>query len=419
MNQDKDTNNNDFQTNQDQIIADAARNIVNEQGQLFPQTPTPENSTLYPVAENIENPQTISLPEEFQPTPESQQTQGSQNQVAPEQFVNTVSGNNVNDAKKHFKLPKTRRNILIALAGILIFSGLLVGLVISANAMFNKPETVVAKSIMNTTKADYFNAVKTNINVTNANGSSVSFYAIGGQKDSLTRADFNLRYAVFNIDGSFMYDGKDEASYFKVNGLSDLAKAFNAPVKEDQNLDSWVKLIKTDIAPASQSVGLKTENGDINPMVCVQAMSKYIQTDEFKTKLSETYNSNQFADIQKVGTETVDGQKTGKYQVTVNNDSFDLFFTDLSNNALKPKMAAIDPGCNTESDASIETVDSGMKIKNVFVWVNSKKQLLQIAGEVSSGSATASIQFNLINDNKLDYTIPTSSVDSIEKLFGI
>ena len=218
MNQDKDANNNDFQTNQDQIIADAARNIVNEQGQLFPQTPTPENSTLNPVAENIENPQTISLPEEFQPTPESQQTQGSQNQVAPEQFVNTVSGNNVNDAKKHFKLPKTRRNILIALAGILIFSGLLVGLVISANAMFNKPETVVAKSIMNTTKADYFNAVKTNINVTNANGSSVSFYAIGGQKDSLTRADFNLRYAVFNIDGSFMYDGKDEASYFKVNG---------------------------------------------------------------------------------------------------------------------------------------------------------------------------------------------------------
>ncbi len=418
MNKEQETNADDFQSNQDQIIADAAKNIVDEQGQLFPLNKTETAATHEPQVTIADEHQINALPPEFQ---QPIITAQFDNIEEPPRQAIEIQENNPNspNKKKTFKLPKTKRNMLLALAGLVIFSGLLAGLVLTANAVFNKPQTVVAKSIMNTTKSDYFNAVKTNINVTNSNGTSVSFYALGGQKDSLTRADFNLRYAVFNIDGSFLYENKAEVSYFKVNGLSDLAKSFGAPISDTQNYDSWVKLSKQDIQPATQSVGLKQQNGDINPMACVQSMSKYIQTDEFKTKLTEAYGNNQFADIKKVGNEKVDNQKTGKYQVTVNSDTFELFATDLNNNALKPKMAAVDPSCNMDSGDTTLASDSKMQIKNVFVWVNSKKQLLQIAGEVTNGSSTASIQLNLVNDKKLDYSVPTSSVDSIQKLFGI
>ena len=413
----KENNSDTFEPNQDQIIADAAKNIVNQQGQLFPnsepqivQNPNPgPNNAVEPMvsAQNIAN------------LPEFQQQTTQEPSFA--NFVNTQDNPQITQPKKSFlsKIPSKRKNILFVFAGLLIFAGLLVGLVLTTNAVFNKPQTVVAKSIMNSTKADYFNAIKTNINVTNSDGTSVSFYAVGGQKDSVSRADFNLRYAVFNIDGSFLYDKKQESTYFKVNGLSDLAKALGAPVNLDQNLDSWVKLAKEDLSGAGQAVGIQNQPSAINPMLCVESMSKYIQTDEFRSKMSEAYQNNQFADVKKVGNETVDNQKAGKYSVAVNSESFDLFMADLGNNALKPKLSAIDPSCNVSSENQVESTSSDVQIKNVYIWVNSKKQLLQIAGELDSGNTKATIQLNMVNDSKLDYSIPSSSVSSLEQLFGI
>lgn len=424
MNLDKEKGNQDnFELNQEQIIADAAKNIVEQQGQLFPDT--------NPKGENANRP-VLSSPVNTIPTEQSQQIISEFEQPATQQSLNSVVVNNVDSSqplsqqsnipKKSFlsKLPSTRKNFFFALAGLLLFAGLLVGLVITTNAMFNRPQTVVAKSILNSAKADYFNAVKTNINVTNDDGTSISFYAIGGQKDSVSRADFNLRYAVFNIDGSFLYDNKQESAYFKVNGLSDLAKALGAPVNTEQNFDSWIKMNKDDISGASNAVGAGKQESQVNPMLCIESMSKFIQTDEFRSKISEAYKNNQFANVQKVGNETVDNQKTGKYSVAVDSNSFDLFMTDLSNNALKPKLSAVDPSCDVSSDETVSPETSGdVQIKNVFVWVNSKKQLLQIAGEIESGSTKATIQLNMVNDNKLDYAVPANSVNSLQQLLGV
>ena len=420
MNPEKENNNLDnFELNQDRIIADAAKNIVDEQSQLFPEPEQPN----YP-SELVENNISSSPQAEVDPTgnlgsvtnPANNYSQPITQGTEP---ITTTSASFDQEKSLANKLPKGKKTILVVFATLLLIAGILVGVTISANALFNKPESVVAKSILNTTKANYFNAIKTNISVNSGEGASMSFYALGGQKGAVTRADFNLKYSLFNIDGSAIYDNQSETSYFKINGLSDIAKAMGAPSVNDQKINSWFKISEKNLGNTTKELGIKDTNANsqVNPMKCVQSMSQYMQTEEFKNKLTEAYNKNQFAAVSKLGKDMVDNQKTTKYQVAVNGNAFDLFMTDLTDNTIQPKLAATDANCKI--DSTEKTKDSSqVQVKNVFVWVNSKKQLLQIAGEVSSGSTSTTIQLNLINDQKLDYSLPTNTVENIKEIFN-
>ena len=93
----------------------------------------------------------------------------------------------------------------------------------------------------------------------------------------------------------------------------------------------------------------------------------------------------------------------------------------LTSQKINDRLKQIDKSCtlsDSSSNASSTYQDDELKFANVNLWLNSKKQLVQMTAELSSGSTASTLQLNMLDKSNLDYSIPTDTANGLESLFG-
>lgn len=280
-------------------------------------------------------------------------------------------------------------------------------------------EKAVAKAVGNIFDEQYFEAVKLNLNI-KEKSTSYSIYAIAGQKDGVYRSDFSFKYSLFNLEGSGIYNQKDNTTYIKVNGLNELANAFGMPA-DQSDFDKWIKISANQQNEVLQGSSPTAPTAQASQK-CIEGMYNFAKTNEFKKELLSLYSTNKFAVIEKVGSEEIDSQKTSKYSAEIDNQKMDNFGDSVAaSKKINDKLKTIDKSCNLDSsnqNSETATPITKTSLRNVYLWVNSKKQLKQISAEIISGDTTTSVQLNMLEKSKLDYTIPTDTVDGLEELLA-
>jgi hypothetical protein len=336
----------------------------------------------------------------------------------PTMPIQTEDFNNASIVKETTAEPKFKKHItktkllLFIVLGMVLFFGISAS-VYAGVYLPNKPNNVVRRSVANVFDTNYYNAVKAKLTI-QSDGQMAELNTTAGTKDDITRADFGLKYSVFNVEGSAIYNSKDKTAYVKINGLDQLMNQFlgsgNAKVS-----NNWVKLQSKELVATESAAD---NNGQLK---CLQGLLDLAKTNEFKGELLKTYTSNEFINAKKVGSEKIDDKKTNKYLLVIDKNKADQFAKQLENSSMiNDKLASIDPKCNEDAKSSANgiTSEEDMKIDNFYVWVNSSKQLVQLSLDISQTNSRATLQLNMLKNSNLDFSIPKNSVDGFDKLFG-
>ena len=313
------------------------------------------------------------------------------------------------------RLKKSYNKLKLA---VIIFAVTILVCVVSASAyagiyLPNKPNNVVKRSVANVFSADYYNAVKAKLTI-QSDGQMAELNTTAGIKNDITRADFGLKYSVFNVEGSAIYNAKDKTTYIKINGLDQLLNQV-VGTSNSKVSNSWVKIQDKDLR------GSAANSEDTDQLKCLQGLLDLAKTNEFKNELLKTYTSNEFINAEKVGSDKIEDKKASKYLITIDDNKADQFAKQLENSSLvNDKLANIDPKCNESTKNSTNGISSSenMKIENFYVWVNSSKQLVQLSFDISQSNSRATLQLNMLKNSNLDFTIPTKTVDGFDNLFS-
>lgn len=321
--------------------------------------------------------------------------------------------------------PKKKRNKL----KLALFSGLALILLVGASAgayvgyiLPNQPNNVAKKSVANLAQAKYFKTVQIILNV-ESGGEKTALTATAGTKNNVLRTDFALKYSIFNIEGSALYNQKDKTAYIKLNGISQIINQFLGGQNTNKPTDKWVKVSEKDLAELSGSTGSSPTSGSgSSTLKCYQSLLDFAKTDEFKNELLAIYTKNEFANAKKVGTDSIDGQQTTKYMITIDKNKAKNFDQQVSgSNIINNKLKNIDPKCTDINKTATEQENSASKLNfdNIYFWINSKKQLVQVKMDIADEEVKMNLQANFLTTDKLDYSIPTDAASGINSLLGL
>ena len=279
-------------------------------------------------------------------------------------------------------------------------------------------DRAVASSMAKLVDDNYFEAVKANISIKDKD-QTYSLYTIAGKQGNIYRSDFSFKYSLFNIEGSGIYDMNDKSTYLKINGLKEFAASFGLPLGQDVG-NKWIKIPSS--ASATPGTGPSSNTSTDPSLKCIEGLYSLAKTSEFKQELLSIYKNNQFAQIKREGSEKVDGQKATKYAVAINSQKMNSFGQSLlTSQKINDRLKQIDKSCtlsDSSSNGSSTNQDDELKFANVNLWLNSKKQLVQMTAELSSGSTASTLQLNMLDKSNLDYSIPTDTANGLESLFG-
>ena len=334
--------------------------------------------------------------------------------VSPNVDLPAPKVNSIKDKISNLLRKKPKQLVLISLATLFFVSGLAFAWLNFGPGMADR---AVASSMAKLVDDNYFEAIKVNLSIKEKD-QNYSIYAKKKKKNDVYRSDFSFKYSLFNIEGSGIYDMKDKATYLRINGLKELASSFGLPI-EQNNADKWIKLSQPEQTEAIGASLPVADSADPSQK-CIEGLYNFAKTDEFKKEVLALYSGNKFAQIKRVGSEQVDGQKATKYSVTIDSQKLDSFGQSLGvNQKLNDHLKKIDSTC-TLGDATSpnSTSNNDTKINNVYLWLNSKKQLVQMTAEITSGETISSLQLNMLAKSNLDYSIPTDTVSGLENLFG-
>jgi len=339
------------------------------------------------------------------------------------------------EAPKWYQKLKVPAVLLIAIAAIILIAG---G---GAFAYFgyvlpNKPSNVV-KAVMGNMldpKTPQTYTLKTEVNASDVSSvtNKVMIDAVtGSDKDGNTRIDISTEFSAFKVSGSIIARVTDKELYLKVNQLSSLLSLASGGQSSPQLQqlsktigDKWLRISADDLKDA----GIIDTTTASKANECIDAYASYIkssQTDVLK-QFSTSYDKQDFVTITKVGSESVNGQKMTKYKLAIDQAKLKTFAEGLGKQFEGPtKTLATKCGFEDTSSltdkASSSSDTSSAKISDVYLWVNSKKQLGKLTATISDQSFKMTMALTA-EDKQADTAKPTSVLTvkelNLEQLFS-
>lgn len=329
--------------------------------------------------------------------------------------------------KKWYQKLKMPGLAMEIIAAVILISGL------SAAAYFgyvvpNKPSNVVKAAIGNVLdpKTPQTYTVNAEVDTNNSSTGKVVVGVIGGMdKDGNTRVDISTEFSAFKISGSIIARVSDKELYIKVDqlpsllnlvaggqsssGLQQLANTFG---------DKWLRLSVSDI----QDAGFIDSATAVKANKCVDAYASYITAskNDMEKQFGKVYSEQNFATITKVGQDTISGQKMTKFKVAIDQPKLKSFAENLgkqfegSTKDLATKCGFADTSSIADK-ASTSSGTGSVQIGDIYMWVNSKKQMGKLTATVT-GQDSTKVTLSLIAEDKQVDTAKPTNVLTIKEL---
>ncbi len=314
----------------------------------------------------------------------------------------------------------------------LIVAGLIVLLGGSAEAYYgvilpNKPNNVVVSAVSNLYSSNQPGSFDISVISKNSNsealGSDVTVSAKGGyDANQNIKADVRVEVSAFKLTSSFIVRPKDKEMYVKVEELPALLQTI-AGSQSSPSLDAlakkldanWLRVSADDLKTAGY---LTTEQATMANK-CIDGYNTYLtgQRDTLKSNLTSAYKANMFIKATKAGTETINGVKTTKYKLEIDQSkahNFSMALDKQSSAATQTLekdcgVTTSDAAMNDSTDMAATDSSSSAKLGDMFLWVGPKKKLIKFATSVSDNGSTTNISASF-GSEKVDTAKPTNYI---------
>lgn len=347
-----------------------------------------------------DNPNTDPTPTETPTPPTGDVTQ------AP-----TVSSPTPPDGKKKFSLGGKKTK----LASIIIAGVILLGAV-GAGAYYgvylpNTPQNILKKSVANTLKQEKISG-KGNASFTGKDSTAVTA-AYTLQTDSTKNAAAaTVDLSVSGIKLPLEVRSVDKAVYLKFGDLSTVQALATASLGAEsaglvdtiskQVSNKWIEFDESLIKTASNDkCSVLTENGKLS--------------DSDVDKLVSIYDKNEFVEIKKTSSDTVDGRKVTKAELGLNKDKAKAFGKDVEQLDMFKKLKE----CSGDTAGKTEAAKDAEEFKGNYeltAWVDkSKKELVKVSLKVTDDDGSMSADFTF-NKDQVNITKPEGAIPAMQLL---
>jgi hypothetical protein len=289
-----------------------------------------------------------------------------------------------------------RKSLLIAIAAVVVLAG---G---SAAAYFgvvvpNRPANLLKSALLNTLHEKQASFTG-KISLGEASGGLAGKAEIAGSEDSTAKAaDVTFNVTVSGVNSSVQVRLVDHNVYVKLGDLSsltglaagfspDLAPMVNGVASTLSN--KWIVIDSTLL-----------KQGGVD---CVLDTS-WSLTDADVKLLTDQYQQHPFATISSVTSDTIDGHKVKKFQLSLDDDKLAVYGTHLKGLSLLNNLNKCDNGADTDKTSSLADHDK----TPLTLWVDSSKHIVRIAVQSTSQDAAKS---NITGDVTINLTYEPVSI---------
>ena len=235
----------------------------------------------------------------------------------------------------------------------------------------------------------------------------------GFDANSNMRADVGIDASGFNINASAIMRLEDQNMFLKLDNLDSMFAAIpdamsNPDVANFVNTlsDNWIRISAADL----EELGMITASQSEKASQCIDEISSFIKNSgaDLQKQFDSIYENADFATMKKIAGEVINGQKATKYAVSIDEAKFRVFIKNLGNQ-LKGSTKDVADKCgfseatdSLDEDASSE---SDTNLGNLFVWIDSKKQISQLEVNMSDDEMNIKLTATMSN-NKVDTEEP-------------
>lgn len=314
------------------------------------------------------------------------------------------------ESKKKFNLGGKKTK----LAGIIVAGIILLGAV-GAGAYYgvylpNTPQNVLKKSVANTLKQEKISGKGTASISGKDSATATAAYTL--QTDSTKNAAAaTIDISVSGIKLPLEVRSVDKAVYLKVGDLTTIQALATASLGAEsaglvdtiskQVSNKWIEFDESLIKTASDKCSVLTENGKLS--------------DSDVDKLVGIYDKNEFIEIKKTSSDTVDGRKVTKAELGLNKEKAKTFGKDIEQLDIFKKLKE----CSGDANSKTIGATQGEEFKGSYeltAWVDkSKKELVKVAVKVTDDKNSMSADFTF-NKDQVNIVKPEGAIPAMQLL---
>lgn len=272
----------------------------------------------------------------------------------------------------------------------------------------NKPENVLKAAIQNSLQEKQA-SFEGSIDVKDSSSSAkIKFSGAVDQtaKTSQVKVDATLSGVSASVEARYI----DKNLYFKLGDLSNLAKLAGSYSPE---IGTAAKTISDSLSNQWLEVD-STLLDQLGGSCVLDANSQFTDTD---IKLLESqYSKHQFSTIKSSGTDTVNGQKATKYELSLDDDKMAAYLKDLGGLSMIKALKACDTGLNADSSTFSSLADHDQT--PLTVWVDGSKHIVKLgvnstakdAKSGVSGTGSVTLKYDKVSVSKPSGAKPAMDV---------
>ncbi len=315
------------------------------------------------------------------------------------------------ESKKKFNLGGKKTK----LAGIIVAGIILLGAV-GAGAYYgvylpNTPQNVLKKSVANTLKQEKISG-KGNASITGKDSTAVTA-AYTAQVDATKGAKAaTIDLSVSGIKLPLEVRSVDKAVYLKVGDLTTIQALATASLGLETAglVDTISKQVSNKWIEFDESL-VKTAGGD----KCSVITDNTWISDKDVEQLASFYDKNEFVEIKKTSSDTVDGRKVTKAELGLNKEKAKTFGKDIEQLDIFKKLKE----CSGDANSKTIGATQGEEFKGNYeltAWVDkSKKELVKVAVKVTDDKNSMSADFTF-NKDQVNIVKPEGAIPAMQLL---
>lgn len=331
------------------------------------------------------------------------------------------------------------RKIVAALVVLLIATFGLVGGLLYANHLNNKPEKVLSDASLNmlddviNKRPFAYKDSKIKVGFMGVEGSFDFSSVYDKDEGSSGQLEMNMGSIAYglniNLAGEAMTDSKGEEVFFKLTGLDKLLNnqqfgQFLTPYKSqiDKINDSWIKVTKSDVDDL---------NSGVDPTKCQQSINDLSLTDEDEDKLTEAYKQNSFVIVkEELDSEEIDGRDSFHYVLSFDSDKAESFINNIKTTEPYKKVYDVCQDYYDKAEASSGSDQYSVNDLNISpddvrtdLWVDKSSRTpsrIKLSYNEKGVDFTADLvtEFNTALRPNVSKPDQYMSLDEVKKLFG-
>lgn len=319
------------------------------------------------------------------------------------------------------KLPKRRRRglklAIMSLAVLLLLTG-------GAAAAYwnyylpNKPNSVVSKAFSNFLAKDDAGSFALNVAVKGQGDSiATTTITVNGSMDTQNnlRFDSGVSFSAFKLTSSMIIRPDDKELYLRVNELPSLLQVFGGSASQalsdlaDKLDKNWIKIDTASLEEA----GMITSEQAAAANKCVDAYrDKWTSgRSTLISQIADAYDANKFiSNAQKAGKESVSGQDTTKYSLSLDlSKAREFLKSDIVDSSQLEADCGTSSPSPSETDDVLDQATDDVKVENVYIWINNDKQIVKFSADIITSGATTQLD-GTFDDKLLDTAKPANAL---------